>query len=93
MNKWSRIKDKIYEEKLNEISDRFAEVYSNVNDVNIPRGKWVAPLENWTKNQIKEDGSLKLSLQEYSYFKNLLENLNQDFVLRDDKNKVIAEFK
>src|SRR5579885_3479790 len=91
MDKWSRIKSKIYNEKLSRVEGVFAEVYKNVNSGRVPRDRWTQPLEDWTADQITE-GSL--SLQEFAHFKTLTEDLNQHFIWRNnEKEQVIQEFK
>jgi hypothetical protein len=81
MSKWLKIREKLYQEKIKEVNSLFAEIKHKVHDIKAPRYEWVAPLENWTRSQIKENTSLKLSLSEYTYLKNIVENLNNNFAL------------
>ena len=94
MSKWSRIKNNIYNERLYKVDTLFTEVSKNINNLKVPRVRWTAPLENWTIDQIQEDNVFRLSLQEYAYFKNIVEDLDQNLVWRKGNEKVVIdEFK
>src|SRR5581483_5805294 len=92
MDKWLKIKNKVYSEKLGYIDGIFSEVTNNING-STSRSQWTAPLDRWLSNQTT-DGYLKLSLQEYNRLKSIVNDLNENFLYRnDEKGNVIKEFK
>ncbi|NIQ17148.1 MAG: hypothetical protein GTO02_23035, partial [Candidatus Dadabacteria bacterium] len=94
MNKWSRIKDKIYQEKLDEVNVIFDTVSENINNLKIPRSAWVTPLAEWATIQISDKNSPKLSLQEYAHFKKFINDFGDSLAIRNnEKEQVVKEFR
>lgn len=93
MNKWLKIKRKIYEEKLSRIEKALNEVEETVKNNSKPRDEWASPLDEWASQQIQDKSSLRLSLQEYAYLKELSENLSRSFFTRSKKENIVEEFK
>ncbi len=91
MNKWPKIKRKIYEEKLGRIEKALNEVENTVKNNSKPRDEWITPLEEWASCQIQDKSSLKLTLQEYACLKELSENISKSFFSGTKNN--INEFK
>lgn len=90
MNKWQKIKGKIYQEKLNDINDLFIEVSNNISDNGVPRDRWLAPIENWAKEQLSKNDSFRLSLQEYAHLKKMFEDMDQDFISQYGNEKPVV---
>jgi hypothetical protein len=93
MNKWAKIKNKIYQEKIREVEGLFVEINNNASNLKTPRSKWLLPLNNWTSDQIKNNNSLKLSLQEYAHLKKIAESIKTNLEVNNGQEfTIINEF-
>jgi hypothetical protein len=89
---WSKIKNKVFHEKISELDGLFNEVSENISNIKVARSKWTKPIENWTIHQITCNNSFKLNLEEYSCIKNIIEKINEDLIysnntFNDHRNK------
>lgn len=76
---WEEIKNSIVEEQTKVIDGLIVKVSKSIGDLSTPRNTWSSPLDEWIREQINPVRVFKLTAQDYSKLKDLVNNLQEGF--------------